>query len=67
MPDDVSTSFIVIANSYYFSINRKVHRSSDGTLKAIIHGLYTTDGTNVSYLAITGDVVTLSFDNVIAI
>lgn len=67
MPNDVSTSFIIIANSYYSSVNGQVYRSSDGTLKAILHGLYTTDGTNVSYLAINGDAVTLSSDNVVAI
>lgn len=67
MPDDVSTSFIVIANNFYSSINGQTYRSGDNTLKVILHGLYTTDGSNVSYLAITGQEATLSSDSVVQI
>lgn len=67
MPDDVSTSFIVIVNNYYSSVNGQVYRSGDGTLKVIIHGLYTTNGTDVSYLAITGDEAVLASDTTIEI
>lgn len=67
MPDDVSTSFIIISNNYYSSVNGQTYRSGDGTLKVIIHGLYTTDGSNISYLAITGDEATLTSDVVVEV
>ena len=62
MPDDIITAFQVVANGYYSSVSGLVYRNAEGALKVIMHGMYTTDGTNMTYLQMTGDAATFVQD-----
>lgn len=62
MPDDIITAFQVVANGYYSSVSGLVYRNAEGALKVIMHGMYTTDGTNMTYLQMTGDEATFVQD-----
>lgn len=62
MPDNIITAFQVVANGYYSSVSGLVYRNSEQALKVIMHGMYTTDGTNMTYLQITGDDATFVHD-----
>ncbi len=64
MPDDSINAMQIIYNTYYSSVSGLVYRNSEGDLKVIIHGMYTTDGTNFSYLTINGDNATFISDTV---
>ncbi len=65
MPDNAMATFVVVAGGYYSNISGMVYRSADGVLKIIAHGMYTTNGTSMSYLALTGAEVTFDHDNVV--
>lgn len=62
MPDDIITAFQVVANGYYSSVSGLVYRNAEGALRVIMHGMYTTDGTNMTYLQMTGDAATFVQD-----
>ena len=62
MPDDIITTFQVVANGYYSTVSGLVYRNSENELKVIMHGMYTTDGTNMSYLQLTGVAATFVQD-----
>ena len=66
-PDDSHSQFtLVVSGGYYSSVNGQIYRGGDGTgpLKMILNGIYTTDGTNISYLALTGQEVASITDDV---
>lgn len=62
MPDDIITTFQVVANDYYSTVSGLVYRNSENELKVIMHGMYTTDGTNMTYLQLTGTAATFVQD-----
>lgn len=62
MPDDIITTFQVVANGYYSTVSGLVYRNSENELKVIMHGMYTTDGTNMTYLQLTGAAATFVQD-----
>ena len=62
MPDDIITTFQVVANDYYSTVSGLVYRNSENELKVIMHGMYTTDGTNMTYLQLTGAAATFVQD-----
>lgn len=53
-PDDSHSQFSLVINGYYSSVNGLLYRSGDGALKIILNGIYTTNGTDISYLMLTG-------------
>ena len=65
MPDDIITAIQVVTNGYYSSVSGLVYRNSENTLKIIVHGMYTTDGTNMTYLQLTGVDATFISDTII--
>lgn len=56
-PDDSHSQFTLVVGGYYSSVNGQVYRSGDGILKIILNGIYTENGTNFAYLALTGQEV----------
>lgn len=67
MPDNVITSIQVVASGYYSSVSGLVYRNGDGALKVIVHGMYTSDGSTMSYLALTGTDAVFVSDTVVAL
>lgn len=62
MPDDIITAFQIVVNHYYSSISGLVYRDSEGVLKVIAHGMYTDNGTSMTYLELTGKEATFIKD-----
>lgn len=56
-PDDSHSQFTLVVGGHYSSVNGQVYRGGDGTLKVILNGIYTENGTNFAYLALTGQEV----------
>lgn len=67
MPDNVITPIHVVASGYYSSISGLVYRNGEGDLKLIVHGMYTNNGTSMSYLALTGADATFVSDTVVVL
>lgn len=63
-PDVSATTFTLLYNGRYASISGQIYRNAAGDLKAILHGIYTTDGTTFAYLALDGVNVTFNSDTV---
>lgn len=64
MPDNIITAIQVVAGGYYSSVSGLIYRNSENALKATIHGMYTSNGTSWSYLAINGEDATFVSDTV---
>lgn len=64
MPDDIITAFQIVANGYYSSVSGLIYRNSENELKAIIHGMFTTNGTSMTYLQLAGVNATFVKDTV---
>lgn len=64
-PDDSHSQFTLIVGSYYSTVNGQIYRSGDNTPKIILNGIYTTDGSTMSYLNLTGTEITAVVDNVL--
>lgn len=67
MPDDIITAFQIVVNHYYSSVSGLVYKDSLGTLKVVVHGMYTSDGTTMSYLQLTGSEATFVKDVVVKV
>lgn len=66
-PDSSTSQFTLLTGGYYSSVNGQIYRDSEGTLKAIVHGLYTTNGTTVSYLSLLGVAASFVKDDVVEV
>ena len=64
MPDDIITAIQVVAGGYYSSVSGLVYRNGQGELKVIAHGMYTSNGTSMSYLQLAGAAATFVKDTV---
>lgn len=64
MPDDIITAIQVVAGGYYSSVSGLVYRNGQGELKVIAHGMYTSNGTSMSYLQLAGAAATFIKDTV---
>lgn len=63
-PDDSHSQFTLLVGGYYSTINGQIYRDGVGTAKAILNGLYTTNGSTVAYLMQTGTEITEIVDDV---
>lgn len=64
MPIEAMATFVIIANGYYSTVSGLIYRAAaDNSLKAILHGLYTTNGTTMTYLTENGADVTFISDS----
>ena len=64
MHDTAMTTLSVLASGYYSTVSGLIYRSSEGELKAILHGMYTTNGTSMTYLNVQGQSATFVTDDV---
>lgn len=64
MPDNTISSLQLLANGRYSIVSGLIYRNGENLLKAIVHGMYTTDGSNMTYLVINGDDATFISDTV---
>ena len=64
-PDDSHSQFTLLVGGYYSTVNGQVYRSGDGTPKMILNGLYTSNGTTITYIAQTGTEITEITDEVL--
>ena len=63
--ETITTIFALSAGGYYSTVSGHLYRSSaDNQLKAILYGIYTTNGTSFNYLSIPSSDATLVSDTV---
>lgn len=67
MPNNTITSFELLSNGYYSNVSGLIYRNDTGNLKAVAHGMYTDNGTSMTYLNVTDADVTLVSDTVTAL
>ena len=65
MPDASTSQFTLLTSGYYSNVNGQVYRDSDNNLKVIAHGIYTTNGTSITYLSLTGSAAMFVKDEVV--
>lgn len=63
-PENVVTPFAFISNAYYSTVAGHIYKSGDD-IKAIVYGMYTNDGSTMTYLQINGEICTFSSDTVV--
>ena len=63
-PDDSHSQFTLVSSGYYSSVNGQLYRDGVGTLKAIVNGIYTNNGTSFQYISLTGTEVKTVADTV---
>ncbi len=66
-PDSVTTVFALISNGYYSTVSGHIYRDDENNIRAVVHGIYTVDGTSVAYLSIADSVCTFGSDTVVRI
>lgn len=68
MPLGTVTAMQVISGGFYSSVSGFVYRSaSDNSIKVVVHGVYTTNGTNFAYLSLNGETATFDSDDVVEV
>lgn len=68
MPETAMTIFTVVSSGYYSNVSGLIYRAVvDNSLKAIMHGMITSDGSNFAYLNLSAQAVTFTSDEVIEI
>lgn len=68
MPLGTVTAMQVISGGFYSSVSGFVYRSvADKSIKVVVHGVYTTNGTNIGYLSLNGETATFDSDDVVEI
>ena len=67
MLDNIITPIQVLSNGYYSSVSGRIYKDNDDTIKVTVHGMYTSDGANQTYLSLTDIYATFVSDNVIGL
>lgn len=68
MPDVAMGIFVVVAGGYYSNVSGMIYRATaDNSLKAIMHGMITSDGSAFTYLNLSGADVTFTSDTVVEV
>lgn len=63
-PNTGASVFVLLNAGYYSNMSGMVYRDDEGVLKVLLHGIYSPDGTTVSYFTLPGTAVDSMTDDV---
>lgn len=67
MLDNIITPIQVLSNGYYSWVSGRIYKDGNDSIKVTVHGMYTSDGANQTYLSLTDIYATFVSDNVIGL